>query len=194
MKNPSRNILLTPLKRQIYELNCGKNGGFYKKNTVVALPETNGRYKLHLIREEIQTLEPSICSHSYRIKSTMKKATKFLRMFKGVYLKKGITQYHFAKKAIGREVGNLLERGIVDTKTLGLNANDLYIAEIWTGSDDTCTKRIDIKGRDRMGIIKHRYIHIKCILESKQITLKRLEYEKRLKQEKKKKETLGSIS
>ena len=117
----------------------------------------------------------------------MKKATKFLRMFKGVYLKKGITQYHFAKKAIGREVGNLLERGIVDTKTLGLNANDLYIAEIWTGSDHTCTKRIDIKGSDRMGIIKHRYIHIKCILESKQITLKRLECEKRLKQEKKKK-------
>ena len=185
-EKPAKNILLTPLKRQIYELNCRKNGGFYKRNTVVTVPETKKRYKLHLTREEIETLEPSIYLQSYRIKSTMKKATKFLRMFKGMDLKKGITQCHFAKKALGREVGDLLERGIDDAKTLGLNVNDLYIAEIWTGSDGAWTKRIDIKGRGRMGIIRHRYIHVKCILKSKQITLKRLDYEKQLKQQKRK--------
>lgn len=185
-EKPAKDLLLSPLKRQIYELNCRKNGGFYKKDTVVKLPETNERYKLHLTREEIETLEPSIYLQSYRIKSTMKKATKFLRMFQGMDLKKGITQCHFSKKALGKEVGDLLEHGIEDAKALGLNPNDLYIAEIWTGSDGTWMKRIDIKGRGRMGIIKHRYIHVKCILKSKQITLKRLEYEKQLKQEKKK--------
>lgn len=185
-ERPAKDILLSPLKRQIYELNCRKNGGFYRRDTIVKLPETNEKYKLHLTREEIEALEPSIYLQSYRIKSTMKKATKFLRMFQGMDLKQSITQCHFSKKALGKEVGDLLERGIEDAKTLGLDANDLYIAEIWTGSDGAWMKRIDIKGRGRMGIIKHRYIHVKCILKSKQITLKRLEYEKQLKQGKKK--------
>lgn len=182
----AQEILLSPLKREIYELNCRANGGFYKADTVVKLPKSNEKYKLHLNKKEIEMLEPSLYLQSYRIKSTMKKATKFLRMFRGLDLKKGITQCHFTKKGLGKEVGDLLEQGIKDAKTMGLDANDLYISQIWTGSDGSWMKRVDIKGRGRMGIISHRYIHVKCILKSKSITLKRLEHEAKLKQEGKK--------
>lgn len=185
-EKPSQEILLSPLKRQIYELNCRANGGFYKADTVVKLPKSDKKYKLHLTKEEIEILEPSLYLQSYRIKSTLKKATKFLRMFRGLDLQKGITQCHFSKKGLGKDIGDLLEQGLKDAKTMGLDANDLYISQIWTGSDGSWMKRVDIKGRGRMGIITHRYIHVKCVLKSKSVTLKRLEHESQLKQERRK--------
>lgn len=185
-EKPASEILLSPLKRQIYELNCKQNGGFYMRDRVVTIPSSKDRYKLHLSKEEIETLEPSMYLQSYRIKSTMKKATKFLRMFQGMGLKSAITQCHFTKKGLGIEIGDLLEDGLQNCGKLGLDPNNLYISQIWTGSDGSWMKRVDIKGRGRLGIITHRYIHVKCILKDKNVTLKRLEYEKQLKQEKKK--------
>ncbi|CAL9738533.1 large ribosomal subunit protein uL22m [Monosporozyma servazzii] len=179
-------LLLSPLKRQIYELNCRRNGGFYKADTVVKLPDSGKKYKLHLSRDEIEILEPSLYLQSYRIKSTLKKATKFLRMFRGIDLEKGITQCHFSKKGLGKEVGDLLEQGLKDAQKMNLDCKDLYISRIWTGSDGAWMKRVDIKGRGRMGIITHRYIHVKCVLKSKSVTLKRLEHESRMKQERRK--------
>lgn len=179
-------ILLSDLKRSIYEANCLKNGGFYKKDTIVTLPGDNKKYRLKLSRKEIDVLEPSVYVKSYRIKSSMKKATQLLRLLNGLDVKKGLTQCHFSDKKVAREVAELLERGIKDGEKLGLKANDLYISQIWTGSDGSWQKRIDFKGRGRRGIISHPYIHVRCILKTKSVTKMRLAYEATLKQQKQK--------
>ncbi|AET40790.1 mitochondrial 54S ribosomal protein uL22m Ecym_6418 [Eremothecium cymbalariae DBVPG len=179
-------LLLSPLKRQIYEANCKLNGGFYKKDTIVRLPNSSAEYKLKLSREEIDALEPSVYVKSYRIKSSMKKATLLLRLLNGLDLKKAITQCHFSDKGISREVGELLQKGLEDGRKLGLDENDLYISQIWTGSDGVWGKRVDIKGRGRAGVIRHRFVHIRCILKTKSVTKKRLEYENSLKELRKK--------
>ncbi|CCD25652.1 mitochondrial 54S ribosomal protein uL22m NDAI_0F03340 [Naumovozyma dairenensis CBS 421] len=179
-------ILLSPLKKRIYEENCKINGGFYKNNTVVTLPETNLEYKLHLSRKEIEVLEPSIYLKSFRIKSSMKKTNIFLRLLGGLDVKKALTQCHFAKKKVARDVAGLLEKGMTDSNKLGLNPDDLYISQIWTGSDGSWTQRLDYKARGRVGIIRHRYVHVRCILKTKSITKKRLEYEASLKKQKRK--------
>ncbi|CCK70798.1 mitochondrial 54S ribosomal protein uL22m KNAG_0F01300 [Huiozyma naganishii CBS 8797] len=179
MERPATELLLSPLRKRIYDAVCEKNGGFYKRGTTVSLDGL--KHKLDLTKAEIDALEPSVYTQSYRIKSTMKKATMFLRKFRGVDLKKGITQCHFAQQQLGRDVGDLLERAMTDAKKLGLDADDLYIAQIWTGSDGSWVKRIDHKGRGRMGIIRHRYIHVKCVLRTKSVTKRRLAYERELK-------------
>lgn len=185
-QKPTTETLLTPMMKKLYDLNCKKSGGFYKRSTIVQLPNNKIKYQLKLSKEELEVLEPSIYLQSYRIKSTMKKATLFLRVFRGLDLHSAITQCHFTKKALGREVAELLDRGYNECSKLNLRPEDLYIAQIWTGSDGDWIKRLDIKGRGRHGIIRHRYIHIKCILKSKNVTLKRLAYEEELRQKKKK--------
>lgn len=185
-QRPATELLLSPLKKQIYDEVCKQNGGFYKPNTLVQLPNNKESYKLHLTKKEIEVLEPSLFLKSFRIKSSMKKATIFLRLLREMDLKRAITQCQFADKAIGQEVAELLTRGLKDAKTMNLDANDLYIAQIWCGSDGSWSKRIDIKGRGRHGIIRHRYIHVRCILKSKSVTKHRLEYEAQLKENRKK--------
>ncbi|CAB4253893.1 similar to Saccharomyces cerevisiae YNL177C MRPL22 Mitochondrial ribosomal protein of the large subunit [Maudiozyma barnettii] len=186
LQKPSTEILLSPLKRQLYEIACKQNGGFYKPGTIVTLPSSKESYKLQLTKKEIEVLEPSLYLKSYRIKSSMKKATIFLRLLREMDLKKAITQCQFGDKAVSQEVSELLLRGLEDAKTMNLDPNDLYIAQIWCGSDGNWWKRIDIKGRGRHGIFTHRYIHIRCILKSKSVTKGRLEYEAQLKEFKKK--------
>ena len=185
-QQPASQLLLSPLKRQLYEANCTANGGFYKADTVVTLPNSNEKYKLHLSKEEIEVLEPSVYLKSYRIKSSMKKATIFLRILRGLDLKDAINQCHFSPKGIATEVGELLERGIEDSKTLGLDPNDMYIAQIWTGSDGNWSRQIEFKGRGRLGILTHRYVHVRCILKCKSITKRRLKYEQQVKDQKRK--------
>lgn len=175
-------LILSPLKRKLYEANCKKNGGFYKKDTILKMPNSNVNCKLKLSRDEIDILEPSVYVKSYRIKSSMKKATVLLRLLNGLDLKRAITQCHFSNKKIARSVADLLTRGIEDAKQLGLDPDDLYISQIWTGSDGNWLKRIDIKGRGRSGRIVHPYCHVRCILKVKSITKKRLEYERELKE------------
>ena len=186
LQKPATEILLSPLKRQLYEETCKQNGGFYKRNTVVTLPGTKEQFKLRLTAKEIDVLEPSLYLKSYRIKSSMKKATIFLRLLRDMDLKKAVTQCQFGDKAIAQETADLLLRGIEDAKAMNLDPNDLYIAQIWTGSDGNWWKRIDIKGRGRHGIIRHRYVHIRCILKSKSVTKRRLEYEAEAKLERRK--------
>ncbi|QLG74263.1 hypothetical protein HG535_0G01470 [Zygotorulaspora mrakii] len=179
-------LLLSPLKRKLYQANCTLNGGFYKKDSVVTLPGSQEKFKLKLTREEIDVLEPSVYVKSYRIKSSMKKATVLLRLLNGLDAKKALTQCHFSPKKIAREVAELLERGIKDGEKLGLNPDDLYISQIWTGSDGRWLKRMDYKARGRIGIITHPYVHVRCILKSKSVTKKRLAYESQVKEQRKK--------
>ncbi|CCF56185.1 hypothetical protein KAFR_0A07510 [Kazachstania africana CBS 2517] len=186
LERPATSILLSPLKKQIYEENCKINGGFYQKDTIVTLPNSDVKYKLNLTNKEIEVLEPSVRVSSYRIKSSMKKATHLLRMLSGLDLKDAITQCHFSERDIARDVAEMLERGVEDAKTLGVDPDDLYVAQIWSGSDGEWLKRVDIKGRARMGIIRHRYIHVRGILKSKKVTKRRLEKEEKLRQEKRK--------
>ena len=116
----------------------------------------------------------------------MKKATLLLRMLNGLDVKKALTQCHFSQKQIARDVAGLLERGITDGEKLGLDADDLYISQIWTGSDGKWLKRIDYKARGRTGVLRHRYVHVRCILKTKSVTKKRLAYEAELKLQRRK--------
>lgn len=165
------------------------NGGFYKKDSIVTLANENGqklKYKLNLSREEMEALEPSVYVKSYRIKSSMKKATQLLRLLGGLDAKVALSQCHFSDKKIARDVAEVLTRGIEDAKKLGLDPDNLYIAQIWTGSDGYWQKRIDIKARGRNGVITHPYVHVRCILKTKDVTQRRIAYEQQIKQERRK--------
>ncbi|SCV05263.1 LANO_0H03642g1_1 [Lachancea nothofagi CBS 11611] len=182
-------LLLSPLKKRIYEENCRSNGGFYKKDSIVTLTEANGqklKYKLNLSREEIEALEPSIYVKSYRLKSSMKKATQFLRLLGGADVTTALSQCHFSDKKVARDVAEVLTRGVQDAEKLGIEADNMYIAQIWTGSDGYWQKRIDIKARGRNGVITHPYVHVRCILKTKDVTKRRIAYEQQLKQERRK--------
>ena len=74
-----------------------------------------------------------------------------------------------------------MKRGLEQAKQLELNEDELYIDRIWVGSDGKWRKRLDPKGRGRMGIIAHRYVHLKCILKTNQTKL-RLDWEKQQKE------------
>lgn len=178
-------LVLSPLKRKLYLANCQTNG-FYKPDTVVMLPGSKEKYKLHLTRQEIEALEPSVYVKSYRIKSSMKKATVLLRLLSGLDVEKALTQCHFSQKKIAQDVAELLQRGIEDGKKLGLSPGDLYISQIWTGSDGWWMKRVDWKARGRVGTIQHPYVHVRCILKTKSVTKKRLAYEAELKEQRRK--------
>ncbi|CAI4049979.1 hypothetical protein N7582_004801 [Saccharomyces uvarum] len=175
--------LLSPLKREIYKANCELNNGFYKKDTIVKLPNSNKRYKLNLTKKEIEVLEPSVYVQSYRIKSSMKKATHLLRLLGGLEVMKAISQCHFSNKKIAREVAELLQKGVEDGQKLGLKPEDLYISQLWTGSDGFWRKRVEFKARTRIGIISHPFIHVRCILKTKSVTKQRLAYEALLKEQ-----------
>ncbi|CDO93650.1 unnamed protein product [Kluyveromyces dobzhanskii CBS 2104] len=173
-------FLLPRAKREFYESQVKLNGGFFDKTV---RPKDRS---LRLTNEELEVLEPSVYIKSYRVKSSMKKVTQLLRLLNGLDAKKALTQCHFSDKKVAREVAELLERGIADGSKLGLAPNDLYISQIWTGSDGQWQKRVEWKGRGRRGIIEHPYVHIKCILKTKSVTKRRLEHEAKLKEQKKK--------
>ncbi|ONH67006.1 hypothetical protein BON22_3159 [Cyberlindnera fabianii] len=171
---PATDKLLTPLKKQIYEQNVKQNG-FFKNNQEITL-DNGERYKLKLTEEEINVLEPSLYLKSYRIKHSVKKATVFLRLISGMNVHDAITQGQFHTKKIGREVSQMLQEGIKDAPELGLKPEELYISQIWSGSDGWWSRRVDPKGRGRTGIIHHPYIHVRAILKTP-ITKKRLAWE-----------------
>lgn len=121
--------LLSPLKKQLYELSLQQGG--YDPERVLNLD--GKKYKLHLTKEELAGLEPSVYLKSYRIKSSPKKATPFLRMLREMKLKDAVTQCHFSPKGIARDVGEMLTRGIKEAEKLGLNPDELYLSQIWVG-------------------------------------------------------------
>lgn len=183
--------IVSPLKQKLYKLNCQQNNSpFFVQNKLIK--DDDKLYKLKLSAKELLSLEPSVYLQSYRIKSTPKKATQFLRLFVGkafdakMDVKKAITQCHFQKKKLAGEVAELLTKGLKDAEKLGINSDNLYIDQIWVGKDGFFGKAVDIKGRGRAGIISHKWVHIKAILRDRSVTVERLKHEKDLKQEKKK--------
>lgn len=167
---------VSPLKRRLFDLNVAQHG-FFKNNHIVADAESGKKYKLSLTSEEIDMLEPTIYLQSYRIKSSMKKATVVNRFVRGSNVKNAINQLHFNPKKMSTELEKLLKRGVEQARALGYNEDGLYIQALWTGSDGNWVKRVDIKGRGRTGIIEHPYVHLKAILKTEQ-TKRRLQWEK----------------
>lgn len=165
---------VTPLKRQLFELNVAANG-FFKNHQIV---DNEGKqYKLSLTEQEIEALEPSLYLQSARIKSSVKKATLVNRFVRGYKVKNAINQLHFNPKKMATELERLLKQGMEHARARGYNEDELYIHAVWAGSDGGTVKRPDIKGRGRMGILHHRHIHVKAVLKTEQ-TLLRLKWEK----------------
>lgn len=158
-------ILLSDLKQRLYDKAMSTEGG-YSKNKAIELD--GKRYILDLTKKEMELLEPSVYLRSYRIKSTPKKGTVFTRLLRNMELKKAITQCHFSSKKISRDVEDVLTRGMEEAKRLELNPDELYINQIWVGKEPFIQKRIHFKGRGRMGIIEHKYIHVRVILKTKE--------------------------
>ncbi|GMM30633.1 mitochondrial 54S ribosomal protein YmL22 [Martiniozyma asiatica (nom. inval.)] len=171
----NQDTLISPLKQQLFKLNVAKNG-FFKNNDTVTL---EGKpYQLKLSREVIEALEPSIFLRSWRIKSSVKKTNPVLRALKNLPLKKAITQTQFMEKKISRDITEMLQRGIEDAQRMGYKSDNLYLDQSWVHTDGQWGKRIDWKGRGRMGMIKHRYVSIRILLKSTQ-TQKRLAWEQK---------------
>lgn len=171
---------VSPLKRRLFALNVAKNG-FFKNSELIHDQETGKTYKFTLTNEEIDILEPTVYIKSYRIKSSMKKATVVNRFVRGWNVKSAINQLHFNPKKMSTELEKLLKRGLEQAKEVGINEDDAYIQSLWVGSDGEWRKRPDIKGRGRTGILVHPYIHLKAILKGKQ-TKDRIAWEKEQKQ------------
>lgn len=158
-------ILLSDLKQRLYDKAMSSPGGYSKDKAI----ELDGkRYIFSLTKQEMELLEPSVYLRSYRIKSTPKKGTVFTRLLRNMELKKAITQCHFSPKKISRDVEDMLIRGMEEAKRLELNPDDLYINQIWVGKEPYIQKRVHFKGRGRMGIIEHKYIHVRVILKTKE--------------------------
>ncbi|KAK6454985.1 ribosomal protein L22/L17 [Scheffersomyces xylosifermentans] len=170
---------ITPLKRQLFNQVVQKHG-FYKNDQVV-VTEDGKTYKLSLTPIEIDLLEPSIYLSSYRIKSSMKKATQVNRFVRKLNVKNAINQLHFNPKKMSTELEILLKRGLEQARSLNLDEDTMYIDALWVGSDGDWRKRLDVKGRARHGVIEHPQVHLKVVLRSNQTKLRK-DWEKQQKE------------
>lgn len=172
---------VSPLKKKLFDLNVAQNG-FFKNGQLIKDPESSKSYKLTLTPQEIDILEPTVYIKSYRIKSSMKKATVVNRFVRGYYVKNAINQLHFNPKKMSTELEKLLKRGLSQARDIGMNEDGVFIQALWVGSDGDWRKRLDAKGRGRTGIIKHPYVHLKAILKGDQ-SKNRMEWERQQKLE-----------
>ncbi|ODQ66104.1 ribosomal protein L22 [Nadsonia fulvescens var. elongata DSM 6958] len=158
-------LYLSPLKRELYK-KAIQTGG-YDQNKVITLDDGR-KFKLKLSKRELEFLEPSLYVQSYRIKSSIKKAVLVLRMLRGMNVSDAVTQCHFNRKNVSRDIGTMLQRGLDDAKAMGMDIKGLYIDQLWVGSDGEWQKQLDPKARGRVGIIEHPYVHVKAILKTKE--------------------------
>lgn len=166
-------------KRRLFDLNVAKNG-FFKNNEIIYDKENGKHYKLLLTDAEIEVLEPSVYIKSFRIQSSMKKATLVNRFVRGYNVKNAINQLHFSPKKMATELEKLLKTGLKLASLQGMSEDLLYIHALWVGPDGEWRKRIEWKGRGRVGMLRHRYVHLKAILKLQQ-TRDRLAWEKEKK-------------
>lgn len=179
----TREKYISSEKRRLFDLNVAHNG-FYKNNQIVFDQERNKHYKLTLTDAEIEVLEPSVYLKSFRIDSSVKKATLVNRFVRGYYVKNAINQLHFIPKKIALELEKMLKTGLKLGSSQGLDEDQLYIHALWAGSDGNTRKRIEWKGRGRVGLLQGRSVHLKAILKTQQ-TRDRLAWEKEQKMNKK---------
>ncbi|KAL6451834.1 MRPL22 54S ribosomal protein L22 [Candida maltosa Xu316] len=169
-----------PLKIQLFNQNVSLNG-FFKNGQIMKQQDTGKYVKFTLTDKELDLLEPTIYLHSFRIKSSMKKATIVNRMVRKYNVKTAINQLHFNSKKMSTELEKLLKKGLEEARMRNLDEDQLYIDRLWVGSDGDWIKRVDIKGRGRHGVIKHKYVHLKAVLKTEQ-TKNRLAWEKNQKE------------
>lgn len=179
----TREKYISAQKRRLFDLNVAKNG-FYKNNQIFYDHEKNKHYKLSLTDAEIEVLEPSVYIQSFRIHSSVKKATLVNRFVRGYNVKNAINQLHFIPKKMALELEKLLKTGLKLATAQGLDEDQLYIHALWAGSDGDTQKRIEWKGRGRVGLLQSRNVHLKAIFKTQQ-TRDRLAWEKEQKLNKK---------
>ncbi|KAG5357288.1 54S ribosomal protein L22 [Yarrowia sp. C11] len=159
----------TELKQRLWDAYKEQHQGYDKTKQVTV---DGKQYQMVLSPNEIKAFEPSVYCKSFRLDGTWKKAQPLLRMLRKMDVHQAITQCQFSAKRIGRPVAELLQRGVSDAKEMGLSSEDLYIDEIWVGSDPRKFGFVDPKGRGRAGRKRAEYIHVRAILRTSE-TLKR---------------------
>lgn len=175
----TREKYISPMKRRLFDINVAKNG-FFKNNQIVHDVEKNKFFKLALTEAEIEILEPSVYIKSFRLDSSIKKATLVNRFVRGYNVKNAINQLHFTPKKMALNLEKLLKTGLKLGAAQGLDEDLLYIHALWVGSDGQTGKRLEWKGRGRHGLIKMPKVHLKAILKTQQ-TRDRLAWEKEQK-------------
>ncbi|KAM0219536.1 hypothetical protein ACHAQI_000922 [Fusarium lateritium] len=181
----------------------------WQRKKVIQMVQRNGR----LTREErIQMTERQLLHKSEFLPTSLKKLVMLARQIAGKNVDDAILQMKWSKKKMAAEVGYYLEEardlaiaqrgmglGKVNNETLRtpqkiqtvdgkwLEIDDptrLYIAQSWIGRGPWRGKKIDYKGRGRMGIIKHPSTSLTVLLKEEKTRIR--EYEERVAKKNKK--------
>ncbi|KAF5020188.1 hypothetical protein F66182_7793 [Fusarium sp. NRRL 66182] len=174
----------------------------WQRKKVIQMVRRNGR----LTREErIQMTERQLLHKSEFMPTSLKKLVMLARQIAGKNIDDAITQMKWSKKKMAAEVGYYLEEardlavaqrgmglGLVNgeilTKPRKIQTLDgkwleiqdptrIYIAQSWIGRGPWRGKRIDYKGRGRMGIIRHPSTSLTVLLKEEKSRIR--EYEER---------------
>ncbi|KAF9775452.1 hypothetical protein IL306_006431 [Fusarium sp. DS 682] len=174
----------------------------WQRKKVIQLVRRNGR----LTREErIQMTERQLLHKSEFMPTSVKKLVMLARQIAGKTVDDAIVQMKWSKKKMAAEIGYYLEeardlaiaqRGMglgkvnneilkapkkiqtVDGKWLEIeDPTRMYIAQSWVGRGPWRGKRIDYKGRGRMGIIRHPSTSLTVLLKEEKTRIR--EYEER---------------
>ncbi|KAH7102910.1 ribosomal protein L22, partial [Auriculariales sp. MPI-PUGE-AT-0066] len=99
-------------------------------------------------------------STSIPFKISPRKLQKLARQIAGSPVDYAILQMQFSDKKAARKIKGLLEEARDDAqRVMGMNRGKLVVSESWALKHRT-EKRIDIKGRGRMGIMETKYSRI----------------------------------
>ncbi|KAF4447608.1 hypothetical protein F53441_8865 [Fusarium austroafricanum] len=174
----------------------------WQRKKVIQMVRSNGR----LTREErINMTEREHLHKSEFMPTSVKKLVMLARQIAGKSVDDAIVQMKWSKKKMAAEIGYYLEeardlaiaqRGMglgkvnneifkspkkiqtVDGKWLEIeDPTRMYIAQSWVGRGPWRGKRIDYKGRGRMGIIKHPSTSLTVLLKEEKTRIR--EYEER---------------
>ncbi|KAI9900072.1 hypothetical protein N3K66_004334 [Trichothecium roseum] len=175
----------------------------WQRKKVMQMVRGNGQ----LSREErIKMTERELTFKSHWMPTSLKKLVMLSRQIAGKTVDEAITQMKWSKKKMGAEVKYVLEEardlaiasrgmglGQVNGETLSqpkkirtddgrwLEITDptrLYVAQSWIGRGAWRGKRVDYKGRARMGIILHPSTCLTVVLKEEKTRIR--EYEERV--------------
>ncbi|KAK2681361.1 hypothetical protein RAB80_003154 [Fusarium oxysporum f. sp. vasinfectum] len=181
----------------------------WQRKKVIQMVRRNGR----LTREErIQMSERQLLHKSEFMPTSVKKLVMLARQIAGKSVDDAIVQMKWSKKKMAAEIGYYLEeardlaiaqRGMglgkvnneilktpkkiqtVDGKWIEIeDPTRMYIAQSWVGRGPWRGKRIDYKGRGRMGIIRHPSTSLTVLLKEEKTRIR--EYEERVEKKNKK--------
>ncbi|RGP78760.1 hypothetical protein FLONG3_3124 [Fusarium longipes] len=181
----------------------------WQRKKVIQMVRRNGR----LTKEErIQMTERQLLHKSEFMPTSVKKLVMLARQIAGKPVDEAIVQMKWSKKKMAAEIGYYLEeardlavaqRGMglgkfndeilkipkkiqtIDGKWLEIeDPTRMYIAQSWVGRGPWRGKRIDYKGRGRMGIIRHPSTSLTVLLKEEKTRIR--EYDERVAKKNKK--------